>query len=191
MQVKYEQVQKERDSSFGCHIRNEDTFPYDMHCHPEYELVYFTCGSGKMYVIDSMVGYQAEDFFLFSPNTPHTCVSNSRSNEAIVVQFAHDFLGAEFWRNKDVKQIRQLLEQSKTGIHFTNVGQQDLIQSLYKIPNQTGFQRLLCLLNVLNGLSELSEGRELVTPKPPGFPKQSESLLKVLNNFSINPARCT
>lgn len=181
MQVKYEQVPKQRDSSFYCHVRSGDAFPFDMHCHPEYELLYFTCGSGKMYVIDSVIGYQQGDIFLFSPNTPHTCVSNSPANEAIVVQFVHDFLGGEFWQNKDVENIQSLLEQSKAGLHFTNVSQQDFLQQLYEIPKQAGFQRLLCLLDVLNGLAKLSEGRKRVTTKQPDLPKQSESLLKVLN----------
>lgn len=186
MQIKYEQIPKQQDSSFCSYLRESDEYPFEMHYHSQYELVYIVQGCGKTYAKNTAIGYDKGDLFVFGPNMPHTFVSKAGHNQAIVIQFSRDILGEQIGQNKDLGAINELLCCSDRGLVFREGLTNDIIHKLLLIPDQAGFERLMSLLSVINSLCLLTCVRLFHSTAGLELPKQSRSLLKILNYVHRN-----
>jgi AraC-like DNA-binding protein len=105
-------------TSWRLHVRAEPRFEFCWHRHPEYELTLITAGSGQRFVGDSVELYQPGDLTLIGPDLPHTFVSSDHSpaQEAVVVQFRRDFLGADFFERPDFADLAALLDDADRGL---------------------------------------------------------------------------
>ena len=186
MQAKFEQVPTQQNSSFISYIRNAEHYPFEMHYHPQYELVYIIQGQGRIHAFNTIRSYQNGDMVLLGPNLMHTFVSEKGKNQALVIQFPHDILGDQAWNNNDMASVKELLYNSKIGILYRNKVKDKIKTKLYAINDSVGFDRLVNLLEVLYSLSSLNH-IDLLTPSETLIlPKQSTHLLKIINYVNRN-----
>ena len=84
------------------------------HFHPEIELTYIVQSSGTRYVGDSIRFFEPGDLALLGPNLPH-CWENyapqlreaDHRAEAVVIQFARDFMGPAFFSRPELTAIHE------------------------------------------------------------------------------------
>ena len=142
------------------------TAPY--HFHPEYELTLITEGSGRRYIGSHIGDFTAGDLVLVGPNLPHCWkleqLPAADPAGAIVIQFASDFLGQDFFTRAECMPMHKLLQHSSCGILFlekTAAGAGERIRSLAGERND--FRRLISFLEILHELA-LSRNSTLLDP---------------------------
>ena len=143
------------------------TAPY--HFHPEYELTLILKGKGNRYVGNHIAGYTAGDLVLVGANLPHcwktaaaTVVKSAVNAQSVVIHFAHNFMGEDFFSRQELRQIALLLKKSAFGLRFTGKTQQAVAEkmiALYKEKNN--FNRFLSLLDILQTLARGPGGQVL------------------------------
>jgi AraC-like DNA-binding protein len=158
LKASYEVLQLPVGHSFLLKVYDELAFTAPYHFHPEYELTLITEGRGKRYTGHHMADFSAGDLVLIGPHLPH-CWKLDSSGErpekadpagAIVIQFAPDFLGSEFFSKAEFGMIRKLLQKSACAIQFPQ-GDGGRIKSLAAEKND--FRKLVGLLEILQELA--------------------------------------
>jgi len=133
------------------------------HYHPEMELVYVNGGSGKRQIGSNLSYYTDGTLILVGSNLPHCgFTDNLTGNRSeTVIQMKKDFLGNEFFNIPEMEKIQNLLEIAKSGVVFFGDTKARLGSKMEALNEQTNFQRLLSILDVLDGLSKTEEFRIL------------------------------
>jgi AraC-like DNA-binding protein len=131
-------------------VRSEPRFGFQWHFHREFELTLITKGSGTRMVGDCIEDYEPGDLVLIGPEVPHTYVSTPghEGQEAIVVQFRPDFLGADFFGSPEFSAVAALLERASRGVSFPR----DAVD-LRRLGDMPPAERTLELLRLLVRLS--------------------------------------
>jgi AraC-like DNA-binding protein len=156
-------------SSFLYKVRDEPTFAFSWHCHPEYQLTLICSSAGRRFVGDSIEDYASGDLVLLGPNLPHTWHSEAkrhptRRHKAIVVQFAESFLGPGFFDRPEFKATAALLQASARGLQFQDPVRQRVSRRLVALGDCRPLDRLLGLLAVLDELARSRSFRPLASP---------------------------
>ncbi|HEX9512020.1 MAG TPA: AraC family transcriptional regulator [Puia sp.] len=171
LKASYEVLQLPAGHSFLLKVFDELAFTAPYHFHPEYELTLITEGRGKRYTGHHMADFSAGDLVLIGPHLPH-CWKLEESGHpagAIVIQFAPDFLGSEFFSKAGFSLIRKLLQNSACGIQFPQEGRgtpEERIKSLATEKND--FRKLIGLLEILQELALASNAILLDTGRITG-----------------------
>ncbi|MCF6223314.1 MAG: AraC family transcriptional regulator [Flavobacteriaceae bacterium] len=185
------------DCSFTIRKNSFPNFIKIWHCHPELELVYILKSTGTRFIGDNIQKFQEGDLVLIGKNLPHMWLNDSvyfeekskLKAEAIAIHFKITFLGSDFFQAPEMLSIAKMLEQSKFGIHFTNIGK-DISKDFKNILNLNNFQKTLQFLTILNKLSKLKEFQLLVSQSYLNihYKQKNERLNKVyeylFNNFN-------
>ncbi len=129
------------------------------HFHPEVELVYVKGGNGKRHVGNHISYYQHGDLLLIGANLPHFGFTDRLTgNESeTIVQFKEDFLGAEFMALPEILPIKQLFENAKLGIVFTDAAKDHIGGKLERMVDQPPFQKLITMIEVLHELAQTED----------------------------------
>ncbi len=157
MKASLEPLHASHLNSFLIRKFEEKVFSAPYHFHPEYELTYIVCGTGKRYVGNNMQDFYPGDFVLLGSNLPHCWKSDKmkakQKSSSVVVQFPPDFLGDDFISKPELKQIFRLLRRSDNGVHFT--GNTDTYKKkMMLLPEEeNSFKRLILFLELLYDLS--------------------------------------
>lgn len=194
MKALFEPLRAAAGASFLVRRFAEKAFSAPYHFHPEYELTLILQGEGKRFVGSSMEAYDAGDLVLLGANLPHCWKSEKgkgRINaQSVVVQFASDFLGADFFSKTEAASVRQLLERSRFGIKFPENVALTVKEDLLKLEDeQEPFGRLLLLLQILHRLSKakpyrLLDKQQKQFPHAPAEQKRINDVLAfVVENF--------
>lgn len=157
MKAAFEPLHLVSGNSF--HVRKfaERYFSAPYHYHPELELTLILKGEGKRYVGNHLSSYSEGDLVMLGPNLPHCWKSenvkkgvvNARS---LVIQFADDFLGTEFFGKAELAGIRRLLNRSRYGVQFT--GRKPIEELLKLERTANSFKKMIMLLEILQQLAE-------------------------------------
>lgn len=133
------------------------------HYHPEIELVFVNGGSGKRQIGSNLSYYTNGTLLLVGSNLPHCGFTDELTGNSseTVVQMKKNFLGGEFFDIPEMEKIKNLFEIAKSGIVFYGETKAILGNKLETIAQQNNTERLLTLLDVLNGLSKTDEFRIL------------------------------
>lgn len=126
------------------------------HYHPELELVYIEKGSGKRHIGNHLSYYNDGDLVLIGPNLPHVGFTDRLTGDAseIVVQFKMDFLGEDFFKHVEMRDIYGLLQRAKSGLSFYGRTKNEvgiLLTDFNWV--QIKFDQLMQLLRILQNLS--------------------------------------
>lgn len=172
-----EALQHPGASSFLARTFGEEAFEAPFHFHPEYELTLITSGEGRRYVGNRMDHFATGDLILLASNLPHCWKTTASAGGgeskhaggqhagAIVIQFAPDFLGRDFFSRPELVFIQNLLLQSATGIRFVGETRALAEKKVYAIAREKkGFDKIIGLLRLLELLA-LSEERQLLAPQ--------------------------
>ncbi len=121
MRASYEPVAVPPAASWQHRVLRETSFDFFWHFHPEVELTLITRGSGTRIVGERIESYRPGDLALIGPHVPHAFVSTpgTAGQEAILVQFRRDFLGAELFAAPEFAGVADLLDASAALVEAT------------------------------------------------------------------------
>lgn len=156
MKVSFERVLPNEKSSFRTLHNNSpiSEFKWEYHYHPEIELVCVISGSGTRHVGYHKSNYSNGDLVLIGSNIPHSGfgLNSIDPHEEIVLQFREEIL--QFPEQEiEARSVKNLLELSKYGIHFSPATKNALLPKLKKMLETEGYKRYLLLLDILFDLS--------------------------------------
>ncbi len=170
LKASYEVLQHSAAHSFLFKVFGELAFTAPYHYHPEFELTLILEGAGKRYTGSHMADFKAGDLVLLGSHLPHCwklegdLASRALAN-TIVIQFAPDFLGGDFFSRPEMGPIDKLLQKSSCGIQFTGTAQETARERMLAMAEETNdFQRLMGLLGILQALA-LSKDAILLEPQ--------------------------
>jgi len=133
-------------------------FDEGLHFHPEFELIYVLKGSGIKVVGDKMSRFAEGDLVLLGSNLPHLWRSNNAYQngehaEVVMIQFAEDFLGKDFFHKPAMIHIRKLLDRARSGLDIRGATHAVTARKITEMLNATYFPRILILLDILHLLA--------------------------------------
>lgn len=152
------------------------------HYHPEIELIFVNGGAGKRQVGSHISYYTNGDLTLIGSNLPHcgfTDELTGNKNE-IVIQMKPDFLGDHFFNIPEMINIKNLLQQAKSGITFGGKTKRKIGKKIEKMETQTPFERLLSIIEIFNYLELATEDATVLNAE--GFRME----MQVQDNERIN-----
>jgi AraC-like DNA-binding protein len=178
-----EKVSTDSTTSFAL---KEEILPYikiGWHFHPEYELTLFTESTGKRFIGDHTDNFGPGDLLLLGPHLPHYMRNDEiyyKNNpdlriRAIVVHFSKDFIGDKFFDIPEMIPVKKLLHNAARGIQIYGEAQKKIAPMMESLLNLNGYQRLMCLLDILQCVAHSEDHRLL-------------SSLGYQNSFSHNDA---
>ncbi len=166
-----EKVTPASDCSFAI---KEEILPYvkiGWHFHPEYELTLFTESSGKRFIGDNTDNFSAGDLLFLGPHLPHYMRNEEmyykkiphKRIRAIVVHFTGNFLGHAFFEIPEMAPVKRLLDSSLRGIHISGDTQVKVAGEMERLLKLKGFERLKCLLDILEMMANSGDQRLLAS----------------------------
>lgn len=161
MRARFEKIGLAPGRSFAIVERRLARFDAPWHFHPEIELTLIEAGAGRRFVGESIEPFAAGDLVLLGSNLPHFWHTEGRQPRgrpchSIVVQFAPDFLGAEFWLRPEATAVYRLLAAAARGLHISGPGAGKAAERLRRLVRLDGLPAVLELLAILHGLAEAS-----------------------------------
>ena len=155
----------EEGESFFAKAFDLPYFNSPLHFHPEFELVLITNSKGKRYIGNKISDFQEGDLTFMGADLPHLFKNHPAYYEhspglrarSIVIQFQKNAIGKDLWALPQAKKFHRLFKLSQKGIDITGETKQRLIPKMEKIVQLKGFDRLLCLLEILNELADTTE----------------------------------
>lgn len=157
MKPAFETISAFGNNSFLVRKFDEKVFKAPYHFHPEYELTFIINGTGKRYVGTHMSDYLPGDLVLLGSNVPHCWKTENalpgETSSSVVIHFNPDFLGADFFRKPEMKNITQLLEKSNYGVQFNGDITVFKNRILQLLKEKNSFKKLVMLLELLYELS--------------------------------------
>lgn len=150
-------------------------FDPNWHFHPEFQLFIVLEGTGTRFVGDHIQRFQAGDLVFTGPNLPHLWRSDQEYfsgkedliTRGIVIYFHKNFLGEHLLQKNELFEIRQLLNQAKRGIQFSETTASAIHHLMKQLLEARSFTAFLLLLEVLHTLAK-SRGYQLLASETYG-----------------------
>jgi AraC-like DNA-binding protein len=141
--------------------------PY--HFHPELELTYVSRGTGTRYIGDHIESFSEGDLVLVGSNLPHLWKNDKiyyegdpyLKSRAIVIQFREDFLGDRVLELPEMKKIKKMIMHSSHGLKIQGKSKEKVAALMETMINQSGTERIINLLLLLNIIAESKDIRVL------------------------------
>lgn len=161
-----EQVPLKPRSSFLVEEIRAFSYGVPWHFHPEHQIMLVLKSRGYRIVGDSMEKLKPGDLVLVGSNLPHVWHQEESTKplkdgefavHAVVVRFAEDFLGEEFFQKPELELVRQLLRRAGRGLKVLGRTRAEITQRLLQLPKLEGLSRLVELLTVLNVMAKSEE----------------------------------
>ncbi len=170
LKASYEVLQHSSTHSFLLKVFGPLAFTAPYHYHPEFELTLILEGDGKRYTGSHMADFKAGDLVLLGPHLPHCWKLEGDQEErtkahTIVIQFAGDFLGADFFSRAELAPIDKLLQRSICGIQFRRPTRETVRERMQLLAREDNdFRRLMGFLEILQELA-LSKDAVILEPQ--------------------------
>jgi AraC-like DNA-binding protein len=167
LKASFEVLQHSAAHSFLLRVFGEVAFTAPYHFHPEYELTLILEGSGKRYVGSHMADFRAGDLVLLGSHLPHCWKLEGEADRGstIVLQFAPDFLGKDFFSKAELALISNLLQKSGCGIQFGGRTREVVTERMRTLAAESNdFRQLIGFLEILQELA-LSKDPVLLDPR--------------------------
>lgn len=138
--------------------------PY--HYHPECELIHIRDGRGRRLVGDSIGHFGPGDLVFIAPNVPHIwqVAPECPKAETVYIQFLPDFLGQEFFKIPEMRQVLKLMTTTQAGVTFGSSTRKEMTARLEQFPALEKSDRLIALLDILSRLGKSPGIRPLGKP---------------------------
>jgi AraC-like DNA-binding protein len=159
----FEKVLVDQGSSWTVFLRRLESFPFEWHYHPEFELTMTLNSLGQRYIGDHIGSYGHEDLILLGPNLPHTWCSGEkidahRPHEAIVLWFSRDLAHHFIERWPEFAAIHHLLkDEAPRGVCFSEAMRREAKAMILALLDRPAGDRLLGQLSILNFLARDQE----------------------------------
>lgn len=171
MKAHYQNLPFPTDSHIHYYVEDLPHFIVPWHYHPAIEIMYITSGRGTRFVGDSIESYEEGDVCMIGPNLPHEWrndpvyfdkASGLRAT-CICLFFNPEIFEPAFIRLAEMGGIRELLERSRRGIKFTGKSKSAITRFMDASVRDTGMQKVVNLLSLLNLMAESAEYELLVS----------------------------
>jgi AraC-like DNA-binding protein/quercetin dioxygenase-like cupin family protein len=151
------------------------------HYHPEVELIHFNEGNGTQFIGDSIQRFESGDILLIGSNLPHHWKfddnylnqETNKSTDVKVAHFSEKFLGDLFLNLPENKSLKDILVKSKRGIRIKKGNKEAIANTLNKMLNSEGTERIIYLIQAL---LEISKCKEIEMLSSIGFDFNSEDI---------------
>lgn len=205
-----EAIQPGPGASFILRSFETPYFAFHWHLHREYELTLIPRGQGRRLVGDSIEHFTSGDLVLLGSYLPHTWHSQpatgrtpgkslSRSSDksskrcsAIVIQFAPDCWGRDFFQTPELASVSRLLARSATGLQFQGQVRKRVATAMMRMIDLAPPSRMIALLEILTELARSRQARKLATsaqniPLRVHDQKRIDRVLRHLNQHYTRP----
>lgn len=161
----FEVIEPSFGSSFTykSYLQNANISTHHWHYHPEVEIVYINGGSGKRQIGSHISNYNDGDLLLIGSNLPHCGFTDHTTGNTreTVIHMKPDFLGIDFMMLPETKNFISLFDRARRGITFGAETKKALGDKIESMENMMPFERLLCLIEVLNYLEQTGDHKVL------------------------------
>lgn len=165
MKTLIEKLPLSENSSFVAKIFTTPYFEVPWHQHIEYELILFLEGEGLSFVGNYAGEFQAGDVFFIGKNVPHTFQKRNKEmiTSAVVVQFKEDFLGTDFLRVPEAREIKDFFNDSMQGLQIGENTNKLLKPFILSLVSEEGIIRIIKLLECLHLINKSKDYLPLST----------------------------
>lgn len=177
-----EKIQRPAETSFRIARRNNKSFGFEWHQHPECELTLIESGSGQRFVGDHIDTYHPGELVLLGSDLPHTFASHPPAttaapgsapgsargvgtrHKAVVVQFDPSWLDTVLYNTPEARAIQGLMRRSRCGLRFTGPARAYAAEQMPAMLKLKGMPRVLALLGLLDKLAHSRGVKPLASP---------------------------
>lgn len=156
-------------------IYKDNSGPYfnpKWHFHPEFQISYIVEGRGTRFAGDHVQPFEEGDLTLMGPNLPHLWRSDDPYFEkgsrliarGVVVYFDHNLFNPSLLDKEEFYKINKLAENAARGIAFFGETRNRVKDMLPVLAYETGFKRIIKLLEIIDLLANSQEYRLLSSP---------------------------
>jgi len=161
LELKYKPLDKSDLESFYVERKKIPYFGTHWHYHEEFELMLFLKGEGVRIVGDNMDHFNGSELVLMGAGLPHL-FKNEEKNEAssadyIIIKFKDLFEGKSFFSLPEFSQIKQFLKSSKRGIIFSHKTVEKVKESIIKLAESSGIEKILIFIEIFKIISEAED----------------------------------
>jgi len=165
LRASFEAIEPSFGSSFTYtrYVQNANIKSHVWHYHPEVELVFVNGGTGKRQIGSHISYYTDGDLILIGSNLPHCGFTDDLTNnkDEVVIQMKPDFLGESFMGLPETKNLQSLFDRARGGIAFGPETRAQFGEKMEAMSRQMPFERLLSMIEVLNGLEQAKDYKVL------------------------------
>jgi len=153
------------------------------HLHEEYELHLILNTSGKVFVGDYVGRFTPGSLFLTGPSLPHNWVTEKSQIETVLlrdmlIQFNHETIVQAWKAFPELKELKYLLESSRSGIEFKGYDPELAESYLASIRDSSGMVRLMHFLNFMQELNKWPQKASLsLTQLKPALSLNDQNLV--------------
>jgi len=156
----YKQIVCSRNSCFNAKIDSGGNLFNGIHYHPEIELILIRRSAGTRIVANSVERFGDKDLVLIGKNTPHAFLhdahcfeANNPEPEALVIQFSENFLGQDFLKLPELREVYDLLIKSRKGLQLTESAKTGIIPLMEQVLIVPSLDGIILLLEILKRLT--------------------------------------
>ena len=177
--------------------KSEFTFP--IHFHEEFELNFIENGAGLTRIVGDSIETTTEyDLVLICcENLEHAWLQGectSASVREITIQFSQEMFPESILKKNQFDSIRKMFDKAKRGLAFSNKSIMQVYSSFNTIVNNSGFDQIINIIQLLYKLSLCSDTKELsnssfAQTKPPVDSRRVEKVHNYIQSHYQNPIR--
>jgi len=169
MKPKYIKIVNNPHTSFHAARFTDKHFFVPWHFHPELELNYIIKSTGTRFVGDNIDRFSPGELTLVGSGLPHLWKNDSdyyqprskKITDAIVIRFSGADMGLERKDMPEMEGIIKLFQLAKRGILFYGRVNEAVAQRMTALLDESGLQRYISLLSILDMLSHAKKYRLL------------------------------
>lgn len=168
-------------------------FATPWHYHAEIELVYIVESTGKRFVGNSISDFKSGDLSLLGSNLPHLYQNphpyyqndSEYRAKSIVLHFLPSSLGPGFFNLPETNKVALLLEKAKLGMDITGTTKNQIVKKLHELLLLSGLKRIICLLEIIDILSNTTEYDYISKKQVSGFNESDATRLNIVLQYIL------
>jgi AraC-like DNA-binding protein len=162
MKLLYKQIHNSLSGRISARRAQVPCYDTQWHFHEELELIYIIKGSGTRFIGENISPFSDGELTLVGSKLPHLWRNDSTQFvngeitpvDMIIVQFREDVLGNDFLNLNESSLIKNIFQQAKQGIQFSETIKRKIFKPLIKITESKNMESIIELLIILNLLSK-------------------------------------
>jgi len=149
--------------SFNIKREVEPFFKFPWHQHPEIEIILVEKGFGTRFVGDHIESFKEGDLVMIGTNLPHRWKSDiifhqqKMETEIIVIHFAEDVFGDNFFNLPEMHLIKKLINLSRQGIKVSSSANAAINEKIRELFNKDTMNKIAGLINILDYIARSDE----------------------------------
>ena len=170
MAATFEQVAKEKGSSFYIGIFQDNLEEITWHYHDNYEICFITEGWGKRIVADSIEEFHPGDLIFIGGKLPHVWIADKESSgpsgrtlEMVYLQFSAEVLPKELLMLPEFEYVKKALKQSERGMRIIGDTLNEVSRIMLQLPYMKTFEKMISFYNLMDIIGRSSSNQLLTS----------------------------